>query len=281
MRGGSARGRPFFVWRLEGCSGPDRSRAAFVHPLTMPDNSLTFLALHYWAGAGHEFNQIARLLAPDYRLLAPSLGGFGGAPAPAHGFAVAAYADAVADFIEAESPGRYVLVGHSMGGKIALELAARQPTGLAGLVLLSPSPPSPEPMTDEDRQTSLQAWGKPAEAEKTARHITAHTLSEAMHQQVVADNLASSRSAWEAWLLRGSREDISARMARIAVPCALVAGDQDPVLSPSVHGLKTLPLLPAGTPLEIVSGAGHLLPYEAPEEVAGLLRRFAQERVEQ
>lgn len=242
-------------------------------------NSLTFIGLHYWAGAGHEFDQVAALLAPDYRLLAPNLGGFGGAPAPARGFAVAAYADAVQGFIEAENPGRYVLVGHSMGGKIALELAARQPAGLVGVVLLSPSPPSPEPMTDEDRQTSLQAWGKPAEAEKTVRTITARPLPAATHRQLVADNLASSRAAWEAWLLRGSREDISARMSQIGVPCALVAGDQDAVLSPSVHGLETLPLLPPDTPLEIISGAGHLLPYEAPQEVAALLRRFASERV--
>ncbi|NVO30654.1 alpha/beta fold hydrolase [Hymenobacter lapidiphilus] len=242
----------------------------------MPE-SLTFIGLHYWAGAGHEFDQVAALLAPEYRLLAPDLGGFGSAPAPPDGFTVAAYADAVAGFIAAECPSRYVLVGHSMGGKIALELAARQPAGLGGVVLLSPSPPSPEPMTDEDRQTSLHAWGNPQEAEKTARHITVKPLPEATRRQVVADNLASSRAAWEAWLLHGSRENISARMARIEVPCALVAGDQDPVLSPSVHGLETLPLLPAGTPLEIVAGAGHLLPYEAPEEVAALLHRFAQE----
>ncbi|SDY20826.1 alpha/beta fold hydrolase [Hymenobacter psychrophilus] len=242
-------------------------------------NTLTFLALHYWAGAGHEFDQLANLLRPDYRLLAPDLGGFGGAPAPARGFSVSAYADAVAAFMEAEKLTRYVLVGHSMGGKIALELAARQPVGLVGVVLLSPSPPSPEPMTDEDRQTSLQAWGKPAEAEKTVCNITARPLPEATHRQVVADNLASSRAAWEAWLLRGSREDISARVSQIRVPCALVAGDQDAVLSPSVHGLETLPLLPPDTPLEIVAGAGHLLPYEAPQEVAALLRRFASERI--
>ncbi|MBT2556994.1 alpha/beta hydrolase [Hymenobacter sp. ISL-91] len=243
----------------------------------MPD-SLTFICLHYWAGAGHEFDQVAELLAPDYQLLAPDLGGFGSAPALPGGFTVAAYADAVAAYIEAECPGRYVLVGHSMGGKIALELAARRPAGLAGVVLLSPSPPGPEPMTDEDRQASLQAWGKSAEAEKTVRHITARPLPAAMHRQVVADNLASSHAAWEAWLLHGSREDISPRMVLIEVPCALIAGDQDAVLSPSVHGLETLPLLPVGTTLEIIAGAGHLLPYESPEEVAALLYRFAQQR---
>ncbi len=244
----------------------------------MPDTSLTFLALHYWAGAGHEFDQIAQLLRPDYRLLAPDLGGFGAAPAPAGGFSVDAYADAVAAVMEAEQLTRYVLVGHSMGGKIALALAARQPAGLAGLVLLSPSPPTPEPMTEADRQASLQAWGQAAAAEQTQRTITAQALPAATRRQIIADNLRSTRAAWEAWLLAGSREDISARMGRITVPCAIVAGDQDAVLSPSVHGLETLPLLPAGTPLEIIGGAGHLLPYEAPEAVAALLARFAREK---
>ncbi len=244
----------------------------------MPDTSLTFLALHYWAGAGHEFDQLAQLLRPDYRLLAPDLGGFGAAPAPAGGFSVDAYADAVATFIEAEQLTRYVLVGHSMGGKIALALAARQPAGLAGLVLLSPSPPTPEPMTEAARQASLRAWGQPAAAEQTQRTITAHALPAATRRQIVADNLRSSQAAWEAWLLAGSREDISARMGRIGVPCAIVAGDQDAVMSPSVHGLETLPLLPARTPLEIIGGAGHLLPYEAPEAVAALLARFAREK---
>ena len=68
-------------------------------------------------------------------------------------------------------------------------------------------------------------------------------------------------------------------MPRIQVPCTILAGDQDQVMSPSVHGLETLPLLPEDTPLEIISGAGHLLPYDAPQEVADLLRGFCQLKI--
>ncbi|RSK50803.1 alpha/beta fold hydrolase [Hymenobacter rigui] len=240
-------------------------------------SSIAFIGLHYWAGSGRAFNAVAHLLAPDYPFRAPDLPGFGGAaPSEVSSYTVDAYADAVAAFIIGQKLKRYVLVGHSMGGKIALDLAARQPAGLAGVALLSPSPPTPEPMTDEDRTSSVKAYGKPAEAEKTFRTITARPLPKAMHQQIVQDNLRSSRPAWEAWLLHGSRENLSARMCDVQVPCLILAGDQDAIMSPSVHGLETLPLLPEGTPLEIISGAGHLLPYEAPEEVAALLRRFAE-----
>lgn len=237
---------------------------------------LCFVGLHYWAGAGHAFRPVAEALGPDYSLLAPDLGGFGAAPPPRGGYSVDSYTDEVAQFIRQQPLARYVLVGHSMGGKIALALAARRPPGLAGVALLSPSPPTPEPMTDEDRQASLRAWGKPAAAENTRRKIAARPLPQAWQQQIVADNLRSSQAAWDAWLLHGSRENIADRLWSIQVPCTILAGDADAVMSPSVHGLETLPLLPAGTPLEIISGAGHLLPYEAPDEVARLLRAFAQ-----
>ncbi|GAA3934008.1 alpha/beta hydrolase [Hymenobacter algoricola] len=244
----------------------------------MPDPApLTFVCLHYWAGSGLEWQAVAEALAPDYPVVGLSLGGFGGAPAPAGGYTVAAYADQLAELIRQHQPAlrRYVLVGHSMGGKLAMALAARLPAGLAGLVLLNPSPPSPEPMTDAERQASLKAWGKPKEAEKTFRKIVVRPVPEGAHQQIVADNLRSTRSAWEAWLLHGSREDITARLSRVQVPCLIIAGGSDPIMSPSVHGLETLPHLPEGTPLEILPGVGHLLPYEAPREVAGLLREFA------
>jgi pimeloyl-ACP methyl ester carboxylesterase len=236
---------------------------------------LTFVCLHYWAGSGQEWEGIAKLLAPDFAVLAPDLGGFGEAPAPATGYTVDAYADQLAAYLTDKAPARYVLVGHSMGGKIALALAARQPAGLVGVALLSPSPPTPEPMTEDDRQGSLRAFGQPAKARETMEHITARSVPKQVQQQIINDNLRSTKAAWDAWLLHGSRENIADRLCHIKVPCAVLAGDQDAVMSPSVHGLETLPLLPEGTPLEIIGGAGHLLPYEAPEEVATLLRSFA------
>lgn len=245
----------------------------------MPDTSpLALVFLHYWAGSGREWEAVANLLTPDYRCLMPDLGGFGDAPAPAGGYSVDAYADSVERLVAEAGLMRYVLVGHSMGGKFALALAARQPAGLVGVALLSPSPPTPEPMTDEDRHSSLRAYGKPAEAAKTYEKITARPHPAAIRQQIIDDNLRSSKAAYDAWMLHGSRENIAARMCDVRVPCTILAGDQDQVMSPSVHGLETLPLLPEGTPLEIIAGAGHLLPYDAPQEVAQLLRAFAEVR---
>lgn len=227
----------------------------------------TYLALHYWAGAGHEFDHLRSLLPVGTQLLAPDLPGFGDEAAPAgFDYSVDSYADWVAAFIIERRLEEYILVGHSMGGKIALALAARQPTGLRGLVLLSPSPPSPEPISDHDRAASLAAYGQPAEAEKTFANITNRSLPAEVRAQVIADNLRTSHAAWAAWLENGSKEDISGRMPAILVPCRLLVGADDRAITPDTQRRQTLPLLPGGTPFTVVPGAGHLLPYEAVEE---------------
>ena len=240
----------------------------------MPDSTApsAVLALHYWAGAGHEFDALRPLLPAGTQLLAPDLPGFGGQAAPAgFDYSVGAYAEWVADFIEANKLADYVLVGHSLGGKVALALAATRPAGLRRLVLLSPSPPTPEPIADADRTAALAAYGRPAEAEKTFHKITRAPLAEAVHRQVVADNLRSDQVAWDAWLLGGSLENLAPVMGEIAVPCHLLVGTADQAIPPAAQRAQTLPLLPPGTPLTEVPGAGHLLPYEAPAAVAAAI----------
>ncbi|TDN38986.1 alpha/beta hydrolase [Hymenobacter sp. UV11] len=229
----------------------------------------TYLALHYWAGSGREFELLLPHLPAGSRLLAPDLPGFGAPVAPAgFDYSVASYADWVVHYLAEQQVADYQIIGHSMSGKIALALAARQPAGLRGLLLLSPSPPTPEPISDADRAASLAAYGKPEEAEKTFHKITNQPLPAEWHERVVADNLRTTQAAWDAWLQSGSREDISALMPQVQVPCRLLVGENDRAIPPDAQRRQTLPLLPPGSPLVVVPGAGHLLPLEAPEVVA-------------
>ena len=230
------------------------------------------IALHYWAGSGREYD-VLRPLLPAANLLAPDLPGFGAQPVPpGFDYSVRAYADWVAAYIQEQQVTDFTLIGHSMGGKMALALAARQPAGLRRLVLLSPSPPAGEPMSEKARAASLAAYGKPEEAEKTFRKITRQPLSDALRAQVIADNLRSTEAAWATWLLKGAREDISAQMPRLNVPCHLLVGGGDAAITPASQRRLTLPLLPAGTSFAVVPNTGHLLPLEAAAEVCRALR---------
>ncbi|MEZ0607252.1 alpha/beta fold hydrolase [Fibrella sp. WM1] len=238
--------------------------------------------LHYFGGSALSWQYVTEQLTPEFTSYALDLPGFGDAPTLSAQQTLDDVADVVARQIDEwvnQEP--FVLVGHSMGGKIALALAAgsaHRPalSGLQGLVLLAPSPPSPEPIPDETRQEMLaRPQQTPDErqqtAEKTAETITHHAINATMRQQIIDDNLRASTEAWVAWAEVGSREDITNRMGRIKVPVAILAGDQDEALPASVQPEQVMPWLPQAT-LRVVSEVGHLLPYEAPGVVAACIR---------
>jgi len=218
-------------------------------------------------------------LADQYRCIAIDLRGHGdsdpaaGAPAAENGYAVDTMAADVAAVLRVLNVGRFVLVGHSMSSKVAMALASQNPVGLQALLMLAPSPPVPEPIPEADRQQMLQTHGQQKAAEDTFWKITAKPVSEATRRQIVADNLRTAKSAWDAWLLTGSNENISDRMSLIAVPVHLLTGTHDRALKPDVSKTVTMPYFKSAT-LEIVDGAGHLLPWEVPDVVATFIRTF-------
>ncbi|MBC8154288.1 MAG: alpha/beta hydrolase [Bacteroidetes bacterium] len=244
---------------------------------------ITFVFLHYFGGSARAWTAVmervvARLGA---RCLAIDLRGFGDSDAPPSGYSVDAMADDVAAVIEhfglaghritGTPDDNYILVGHSMSGKVALALAARRLAGMRSVVLLAPSPPSPEPIPDGSRQQMLQTHGQREAAEQTLREITAAPLPSAADEQIIADNLRSAAVAWDAWLTSGSREDITGRMAQIETPVYVAVGDQDAAVPLRVQQTAVLPWLPAGSSLQVIPGSGHLLPYEAPDAVVTIL----------
>ena len=118
--------------------------------------------LHYLGGSAGTFETVAQHLADAVSCVALDLPGFG-ADGAGSGRDVAAMADGVAARIRADAPGRWMLAGNSMGAKVALAVARQAEDGapgldgLAGLVLMAGSPPSPEPM-GEDRRAAMIAW---------------------------------------------------------------------------------------------------------------------------
>jgi pimeloyl-ACP methyl ester carboxylesterase len=78
-------------------------------------------------------------LARDHRVVAPDLPGFGDSAKPVRAYDPAFYAGWLRAFLDAVGVGRAVLIGNSMGGRIALEAALTMPERVERLVLYSPS----------------------------------------------------------------------------------------------------------------------------------------------
>lgn len=228
------------------------------------------LGLHYFGGSSRTWGPVMDILAADFRCLALDFTGWGDSDA-AGAYTVADMADDAAGVAAALGLADYALVGHSMGGKAAQAFTARRPAGLGALLLVAPSPLSPEPMTGQGRADLRAAWGHEDAARRTLTQIASLPLSPERVEMAVADNLRAARAAWEAWPDGGGREDLSALASEIAVPTHILAGELDPVMPPDLLRREVQARI-SGASLAVAPGAGHLLPLEDAEAVAGWVR---------
>jgi pimeloyl-ACP methyl ester carboxylesterase len=230
----------------------------------------TLVLLHAFGASAKAWDGVIDHLGGRFEIAALNLPGFGGAADDLHADSVHDYAAWVSDEIGRRALDRFVLVGWSMGAKIALACALRDPAGLQALVLVAPSPPGPEPMTAEARQAEHDAFGDPPAARKALQQVAGNDVPNAALEAAVTDRMAARRSAWDFWLDVGSREDITQAVEGLDIPILVITGDQDQHLGPAAAAEHVTPQLP-NVSHRVVAGSGHLIPYEAPAALAAEL----------
>ncbi len=234
----------------------------------------SLLFLHYWGGSSRTWRHVIDALPGDYRTLAMDLRGWGASDAPDEGYALADFADDVRHVIAERGLSKFVLIGHSMGGKIAQLVASRKPRGLAGLVLVAPSPPTPLGLPPEVREGMESAYSSAASVEATIDHVlTAKPLTEGQREQVIEDSLRGGVAAKVAWPRYTSQEDISAVVSAITVPTLVIAGELDRVDSVSTLETELLTRIPHAV-MRVLPVTGHLSPLESPRDIAELIGEF-------
>ncbi|OAH21889.1 thioesterase [Methylorubrum populi] len=236
----------------------------------------TLFCLHFLGGSTRTWAPLAEALAGAMRVVPLDLSGFGDAREES-GYSVDAMADRIAGAIAAHS-GPYRLAGHSMGAKVALTLARRAEdgdpdlAGLSGLVLVSGSPPSPEPIP-EDRRSQMLSWidadpeTRAREARKFVQANVGGSLPADLENLATDDVLRAAPAAWKAWLNAGAHEDLCRRVGVLRTPALVLAGSEDADLGPDAQAGLTLPHLAHGH-LVTADGVGHLLPLEGPDALA-------------
>lgn len=236
------------------------------------DPSLVFL--HYWGGSSRTWKHVTARLAPHFRTIAIDHRGWGDSEAPAAGYSLADLAADAEGVIDRLSLQRYVLVGHSMGGKVAQLMASRSPARLAGLVLVAPSPPQPMAMPPQTRQIMMGAYANRETVEAAIDNVlTAKPLSAEDREQVIADSLRGSPQAKLAWPSATSLEDITAQVAAINVPTLVIAGERDRVDTPELLQAELLSRIP-GAVMHVLPCTGHLSLLESPGALASLIEPF-------
>ncbi|MGW2330264.1 alpha/beta fold hydrolase [Streptomyces sp. NPDC001700] len=232
----------------------------------------TLVFVHYWGGSADTWNGVLGHLPPTQATVRYDQRGWGTSRALPGPYHLDQLADDLARVAGTRVPGPFVLVGHSMGGKVSQLVAARRPSGLVGLVLVAPAPPQPPAtVTEEYRQGLSHAY----DSAETVRHaldhvLTATPLPAAVRATAVRDSLAAGPEARQEWPLHSIAHDITLAAHDIEVPVTVLAGENDLVEPPGVLRDHLLPHIPHAT-LTTVPDVGHLLPVEAPGAVATAL----------
>lgn len=245
-----------------------------IHVTQQGNGNLALVFLHYYGGSSRTWSRVTEALPDLYRIVATDHRGWGDSDAPSQGYRIADLADDAEGVITELGLQRYVLVGHSMGGKVAQLIASRRPNGLEGLILVAPSPPSPTLLSDEQRATLSGAYQSRESVEFVIDNVlTAKPLDAALREQVIEDSLKGAPQAKAAWPDIAMREDITAAATSINVPTVVISGELDQVDQVGTLQSELLPLIPHAA-MHILPGIGHLSPLEAPTEVAQLIANF-------
>jgi len=227
------------------------------------------LLLHGAAGSHLVWPGPIRRLA-DMRVVALDLPGHGRSDPPGRR-AITHYASVVRAFANTIGLDQFIVVGHSLGGAIALALALEPPPGFCGLVLVGTSA--------RLRVSDTLLGGCLASFDRAADFIVEYGFAATpplLRQKTRQAILATGAVTTFGDFLACSRFDARTQLGGIDLPALVICGTGDRLTPP-----RQAEALAAGLPrarLALVDGAGHFVMLERPDEVARLINQFLETR---
>ena len=225
------------------------------------------IVLIHGAGGSHLDWPPAFRKFPGRRTLGLDLPGHGRSPLPGRQ-SIDAYAAWVREWLLATETPPAILVGHSMGGAIALELAWQSPERVAALVVIGAGPRLPvapailDGITVAPQETVAYivdlAYGRdaPAALKRLGRERMGQIEPRVLHGDFVACD----------------QFDMTARLDEVVQPALVVAGSRDR-MAPTAGAAALHEGLPRSE-LVLIEGAGHMLIFERTDEVMRAIQGF-------
>jgi pyruvate dehydrogenase E2 component (dihydrolipoamide acetyltransferase) len=227
------------------------------------------LLVHGYGGDRNSWLFLQEPLAARYRVYALDLPGHGTSAKDVGEGSLSVLADAVTGVLDALGAERAHLVGHSMGGAVALAAAARDPARIASLTLIAPSGFGPEINAGylrgfADAQTRRELKAVIGQLFDDESLVTRQLVDDLLAYKRL-DGVDEALHALADTLLDGEaqRGDSAASLAAIggAVPVTVVWGRADRII-PAAQAESV-----AGAVRHLIHGAGHMPQMERPAEV--------------
>lgn len=252
------------------------------------------LLIHGMAGNAENWRGVIEPLARAHTVIAPDLPGHGTSEPGGGDYSLGALASALRDLLVALGHERATLVGHSLGGGIAMQFAYQFPEMVERLVLVSSGGLGPEvslilraaALPGADQFIGATAGAGRRVGSALRRGLGMVGLRPTPDVAEVARGFGDladphRRAAFLATLrsvvgTRGQRVAAGDRLYLAeALPVLIVWGSRDPII-PAAHAEAAHAQLP-GSRLEVFQGVGHLPQLEEPGRFVAVLERFLAE----
>ncbi|MBN1263331.1 MAG: alpha/beta hydrolase [Candidatus Pacebacteria bacterium] len=228
------------------------------------------ILLHGWGKSGRVYSFLQRYCRQEFCSAALDLPGFGQSPLPPETWGVREYADSVFNFAEKKKWGSFYLLGHSFGGRIALEMAISHPERIKKLILTG------VPVLRKSSFKRCLFW-LIAKSAGLFFKIPPFSFSKKFFSKVLYHFTGERDYSQTSGRLRQIFKkvinyDPRSGLHEIKVPTLIVWGEDDKVtplknaffLNEKIKNIQ----------LKIVKKANHKLPYQKPKEFARIVLGF-------
>jgi 3-oxoadipate enol-lactonase len=240
----------------------------------------TFVFLHFWGGSSKTwFKVVEGVSIAKFQSISIDFRGWGASTGPSDPskYGMDDLANDVEAVLQELQIEECILVGHSMGGKVAQVLAGRKTiVGLKAVVLVATAPPGPLILPKEARDQQEHACESAGSAEFVTRNVlTANELSKTDVGNLVEDMTNGSDEAKAAWPAYGMAEDVREMTSKIDVPILVIGAAKDQVETIERLRSEVLPQMKCAQ-VEVILDCGHLIPVEAPQILIDYLSTFCR-----
>ena len=227
---------------------------------------------------------IVDALAGRFELILLDNRGIGASEAPPGPYTVAEMASDVAQVMDDAGLARAHLLGTSLGGMIAQELAAQSPARIDRLVLACTTPGGPNAYPLRQETLDLLAEAPSLEPEVALRLFVENALAPGtvadrpeLAQRILDHRRSSPQdpAAWAAQAAAGASFDGFASLRKITAPTLVQHGTDDRVVD-ALNATLLAGLIP-GASVELFAGGGHLYFWEQPDRFVASVTSFLED----
>lgn len=257
------------------------------YPCTSGTEAETLILIHGYLSSTFSFRRLIPYLTQHYAIIAVDLPGFGQSEKPkSFIYSLANYGKLILSLLHKYQLQQVVLVGHSMGGQVALQAAKQAPHLVKKLVLLASSgylQPFSRRLVALSYIPFFTSFVRRMFKRKDAREVIHKVVFDSAiiddHMVVTYTHPMADKAFFRSLvgLLRNHGGDLPAeQLAQIQTPALLIWGKEDHIVPPHI-GERLDSDLPRST-LKIYEQTGHLVPEERPEEAFRDMKSFLKEQ---